>query len=134
MVESTEKGNNPPITIRLAFHGEYIPTHFTDSPVEETKSENDQTSPNIGKKTSSDICEYFDGIDISKTTLHNLITELYNRRDFSENAIKKMIVESKVKHGEIKGKPKVIILLYPEHRDLDSTTEPLYVSTATGAG
>ena len=43
-----------------------------------------------------------------------------------------MITKSKVRHGEIKDKPNVIILLYPEHKDLIEKTEPLYASTSEG--
>ena len=43
-------------------------------------------------------------------------------------------MQAQLKQDEIKGNPMVIILIYPEHRDLDNKTEPIYVSTATGAG
>ena len=98
MVENTEKGNiSPLITIRLAFHGEYIPAHLNDELVEETKSGSNQTSePVSAKLPSDDLFEFFTGVDITKTTLHTLITELHNKRDFSENGIKKMIMQSGV--------------------------------------
>ena len=72
-------------------------------------------------------------MDITKKTLPDLVTEMKTRRDFSDKGVMAMISKSKVRHGEIKDKPKVTILLYPEIRDLISKTEPIYASSSTGA-
>ena len=120
----------------MAFQGQYIPVRLEENVAEENKDELEEGVVENRRlsSTTNELFEFFKDVDITKTSLHALITELNNKRDFSDNGIKKMIKQSKIKHGEITGKPKTIILVYPEHRDLDESTEPLYVSNAPGVG
>ena len=77
---------------------------------------------------SLDLFETFENVDIDKMTCEAIISELKQRRDFSENGVKKMITKSNLRTAEINVTPKLAILIYPSTRDLDDTTNPLYTS------
>ena len=136
MVEATnaevKKTTCTKVTIRLTFQGQFTPQPFTQNTDEETKDETAE-SPLMRKMTvASAVFEHFYDVDITKTTLHDVVQMVRERRDFSEKGIEAMLTTSKI-YLESKDKPLTSIMLFPDYKDIVEDVEPLYTSSEAGA-
>ena len=79
MVESAKE--TKPFTLRLAFQGQCIPMRLSEAS-EETKE-----AIHNSEVKSLDLFETFENVDIDKMTCEDIVSELKQRRDFSENGV-----------------------------------------------
>ena len=73
--------------------------------------------------------EQFKDVDIKTMTLQDLITGLFEKRNFSEAGIDTMIKASPAKLTGA-GKARARVLLHPPHKDFVKDVEPLFDSEA----